>query len=64
MEQNSLLDSCFILLSVPHFSLTSAQQDVSKVAPARNEQAQRMGAFTGLEGQPAAQLNNALGAGS
>jgi hypothetical protein len=41
MEQNSLLDSCFILPSVTQFSLKSAQQDVTKVAPAHEEQAQR-----------------------
>jgi hypothetical protein len=47
MEQNSLLDSCLILPSVSHFSLTSAQQDVSKVAPARKEQAQTIDAIIG-----------------
>jgi len=40
MEQNSLLDSSFIVLSVSYRSSTSARQYLSKFAPAREEQAQ------------------------
>jgi hypothetical protein len=47
MEQNSLLDSSFIVLSVLHRPSTSARRDLSKIAPALEEQAQRIDAITG-----------------
>jgi hypothetical protein len=62
MEQNSLLDSSFIVLSVLQRLSTLARKDFSKIAPALEEQAQsESGTSGGLEGQPAAHLDEALG---
>jgi hypothetical protein len=47
MEQNSLLESSFIVLSVFHRPSTSARRDLSKKAPALEEQAQRIDTITG-----------------
>jgi hypothetical protein len=47
IEQNSLLDSSFIVLSALHRPSTSARQYLSKIAPALKEQAQRIDASTG-----------------
>jgi hypothetical protein len=47
MEQNFLLERSFIVVSVSHRSSTSARLDLSKFAPAREEQAQRIDAGTG-----------------